>query len=114
MLYKDQQLPYALKLAEREVIFARHLEKFNRVKELMRTSRFANFGQAGPNNAYLMSVGLYHRHYSLFEAVLDQKGGSIKDLLLFFRNLSEEEGNLINRTREWLSLQSVRNRGVSS
>jgi predicted aminopeptidase len=112
-LYKDEQLPYALKLSEREKIFARHLEKFNRVKGLMRTSRFANFGQAGLNNAYLMSVGLYHRHFSLFETVLGQKGNSIKDLLLFFRNLSEEEGNLIDRSREWLSLQNVRNPGVS-
>jgi len=61
-----------------------------------------------------MSVGLYHRHFSLFETVLAQKGNSIKDLLLFFRNLSEEEGNLIDRSREWLSLQNVRNPGVSS
>ena len=105
---------YDQKLSEREKIFARHLEKFNGVKDLMRTRRFANFSQAGLNNAYLMSVALYHRHYSLFETVLAQKGNSIKELLLFFQSLSREKGNLIDKTREWLSLQNVRKDGVSS
>jgi len=113
-LYKNAQIPYDQKLSEREKVFARHLEKFNGVKNLMRTRRFANFSQAGLNNAYLMSVALYHRHYFLFETVLARKGNSIKDLLLFFQNLSEEKGNLIDKTREWLSLQNVRKDGVSS
>jgi predicted aminopeptidase len=113
-LYKVAQQPYSLKLSKREEVFARHLEKFKAVKEQMRTGRFANFGQGGLNNAYLMSVGLYHRHYSLFETVLAQKGNSIKDLLLFFRDLSEDKGNLIDRTREWLSTHNVRQDGVSS
>jgi len=113
-LYKDEQLPYELKLSEREKIFARRIEKFNEVRDRMRTRRFANFGQPGLNNAYLMSVSLYHRHYSLFETVLAQKRNSIKDLLLFFRDLSGGEGNLIDRTREWLSAQNARKNGVSS
>ncbi len=113
-LYRDEQIPYGLKLSEREKVFVRHLEKFDGVKELMKTRRFANFGQPGLNNAYLMSVALYHRNYSLFETVLDQRGNSIKDLLLFFRNLSEEKGNLIDKTREWLSLQNVRKDRISS
>jgi predicted aminopeptidase len=113
-LYKETQQPYSLKLSKREEVFARHLEKFKAVKEQMRTGRFANFGQGGLNNAYLMSVGLYHRHYSLFETVLAQKGNSIKDLLLFFRDLSEDKGNLIDRTRECLSAHNVRQDGVSS
>src|SRR5512136_421983 len=65
-LYKDEQIAYELKLSERQKIFARRMEKFNEVKEQMRTRRFANFGQPGLNNAYLMSVALYHRHYGLF------------------------------------------------
>ena len=113
-LYKDAQMTYDQKLSEREKVFARHLEKFNGVKDLMRTRRFANFSQAGLNNAYLMSVALYHRHYSLFETVLAHKGNSIKDLLTFFQSLSREKGNLIDKTREWLSLQNVRKDGVSS
>ena len=104
-LYKDENVPHDQELTEREKIFARYLEKFNQVKEQMRTTRFVNFGQSGLNNAYLMSVALYHRHWALFERVLALKGNSIKELLIFFRNLSEEKGNLIDKTREWLSLQ---------
>jgi predicted aminopeptidase len=114
VLYRDEQIPYSLKLSEREKIFARQLEKFNGVKERMRTTRFSNFGQAGLNNAYLMSVGLYHRHYALFERVLALKGNSIKEFLLFFQNLSEDKGNLIDKTREWLSRQDVGKSGASS
>jgi len=114
VLYKTEQLPYGLKLSEREKLFARHLEKFGGVKDLMRTKRFASFGQAGLNNAYLMSVGLYHRHYGLFESVLAQKGNSLKDLLVLFRDLSERGGNLMDRTRRWLDAQNAQKEGVSS
>ncbi len=113
-LYKEAQHPYGLKLSEREKVFARQMEKFKGVRDLMRTGRFANFGQGGLNNAYLMSVGLYHRHYALFETLLAQKENSIKDLLLFFRDLSEDKGNVIDRSREWLSAQHARKNGVSS
>jgi predicted aminopeptidase len=113
-LYKDAQMTYGLKLSGREKIFTRHLDLFEGVKGRMRTRRFANFGQAGLNNAYLMSVGLYHRHYLLFESVLARKGNSIKDFVAFFQNLSEEKGNLIDKTREWLSLQNVPRDRVSS
>jgi len=114
-LYKEEQISYELKLSEREKIFARQLEKFNEVKDRMRTRRFAAFGQPGLNNAYLMSVALYHRHYALFETVLVQKGNSIKDLLLFFEDLSRrEKEDLIAKTREALSLQSARGSGASS
>jgi len=114
VLYKTEQLSYGLKLSEREKVFARHLESFSGVKNLMRTKRFAGFGQAGLNNAYLMSVGLYHRHYGLFEKVLAQKGNSLKDLLVLFRDLSERAGNLMDRTREWLNAQNAQKAGVSS
>jgi len=114
-LYKEEQISYELKLSEREKIFARQLEKFNEVKDRMRTRRFAAFGQPGLNNAYLMSVALYHRHYAFFEAVLVQKGNSIKDLLLFFEGLSRrEKEDLIAKTREALNLQSARGSGASS
>jgi hypothetical protein len=103
-----------MKLAEREKIFARHAETFNKVKERMRTRRFAAFGQPGLNNAYLMSVALYHRHYALFERVLVQKGNSLKEFLLFFQGLAREKGNLIDKTREWVDLQDVRKEVASS
>jgi predicted aminopeptidase len=113
-LYKDEQITYDLKLSEREKVFARHLDKFNGVKSLMRTRRFTNFGQAGLNNAYLMSVGLYHRHYLLFETVLARKGNSLKEFLVFFQSLSRDKGSLIDKTREWVSQQNVRKEGASS
>jgi len=113
-LYKEAQQPYGLKLSEREKVFARHMGKFNGVRDLMRTRRFENFGQPGLNNAYLMSVGLYHRHYVLFETVLAQQGNSIRELLFFFQGLSKEKGNLMDKTREWVSLQTTRNNEVSS
>jgi len=113
-LYKGDQISYERKLSEREQIFARSMEKFNGVRDQMRTRRLAGFGQPGLNNAYLMSVGLYHRHYGLFEKVLAQKGNSLKDLLVFFRDLSEEEGNLIDRTRRWLDAQNPQKDGGSS
>jgi hypothetical protein len=46
-------------------------------------------------------VGLYHRHFNLFESVLDTKGGSIRKSLIVFQQISEQEGDLILRTREW-------------
>jgi len=113
-LYKEAQQPYGLKLSEREKVFARHMGKFNGVRDLMRTRRFENFGQPGLNNAYLMSVGLYHRHYVLFETVLVQKGNSIRELLFFFQGLSKEKGNLMDKTRGWVNLQMTRNNEVSS
>jgi predicted aminopeptidase len=113
-LYKDEHVPYSLKLSEREKIFARYIEKFSQVKERMKTARFGSFGQAGLNNAYLMSVALYHRHYMMFESVLALKGNSIKQFLIFFRNLSEEKGNLIDETRAWLHLQETGRSGNAS
>jgi len=113
-LYKETQHPYSLKLSEREKVFARHMEKFKGVRDLMRTGRFANFGQGGLNNAYLMSVGLYHRHYALFETVLAQKENSLKDLLFFFQGLAKEKGNLMDKTREGVSLHTTRNNRASS
>jgi len=112
-LYKDPRLSYALKLAEREKVFSRNLDAFEEVKSRMRTRRFVNFGKGGLNNAYLMSVALYHRHYGLFETVLERQN-SIPELLLFFQELSEEKGNLIDRTREWLSLEQARKHGTTS
>ena len=113
-LYKEAQNPYSLKLSEREKVFARQMERFNGVRDLMRTGRFANFGQPGLNNAYLMSVGLYHRHYALFETVLAQKENSLKDLLFFFQGLAKEKGNLMDKTREGVSLHTTRNNRASS
>jgi predicted aminopeptidase len=114
-LYQDKLISYETKLSEREKIFARQMEKFGDLKGRMRTKRFAAFGQPGLNNAYLMSVSLYHRHFNLFESVLARKGNDLKGLLLFFEDLSRrEKEDLVAKTREWLSGQEARGSGVSS
>lgn len=114
-LYQDKLISYETKLSEREKIFARQMEKFGDLKGRMKTKRFAAFGQPGLNNAYLMSVSLYHRHFNLFESALARKGNDLKDLLLFFEDMSRrEKENLVAKTGEWLSGQEARGSGVSS
>ena len=98
----DSPIGYKEKLAEREKIFARSLEEFNYLKNRLHTDRFTRFGAAKLNNAYLMSVGLYHENFLLFESVLEKNGNSIKETLIFFQDLAREEGVIMKRTREWL------------
>jgi hypothetical protein len=42
-------------------------------KEISKPVNLSNFGQMPSNNAYLMTVALYHRHFHLFEAVLKRE-----------------------------------------
>jgi predicted aminopeptidase len=100
-------LPYKQKLTAREKIFLASLEEFNRLKGTLQTGRFTYFGRTGLNNAYLLSVGLYHRHFHLFEAVLRQKGNSFRKTLTIFRTLAREKGDLLEKTRVWLNSQSM-------
>jgi hypothetical protein len=39
---------------------------------------------------------------------------SRKEFLLFFQGLSRDKGNLIDQTREWVSLHNIHKDGVSS
>jgi predicted aminopeptidase len=103
----DSPLPYQQKLTAREEIFLASLEDFNQLRDTLQTGRFTYFGRAGLNNAYLLSVGLYHRHFHLFEAVLRQKENSFRETLTFFRRLAREKGDLLEETRIWLNRQSV-------
>lgn len=99
LLY-NSPLTYEEKLVQREGIFLGAVEEFRLVAARLKTDQFIHFGDEGLNNAYLMSVGLYHRHFLFFEHVLESKGYSIKGVLAFFRGLSEEGGNLLKRARE--------------
>jgi predicted aminopeptidase len=101
LLY-GSSLPLEQKLEKREEIFLRCLENFQALKSRLRTERFAHFGRAPLNNAYLMAVGLYHRNYPLFEAVLERHGNSIQDMLLFFQDLSQQEGDVLEAARNRL------------
>ncbi|MBN2034255.1 MAG: aminopeptidase [Deltaproteobacteria bacterium] len=83
------------KVAKREEIFTACLKDFEILKMRLKTKRFVHFGRAPLNNAYLMAFGLYHRYFPLFEALLDRHGGSIPEMLLFFRNLSKEKSDLL-------------------
>jgi predicted aminopeptidase len=100
-------LPYEQKLSAREKIFLASLEEFNQLKGTLRTGRFTHFGRTGLNNAYLLSIGLYHRHFHLFEAVLKQKGNSFGKTLEVFRTLAEENGDLLEKTGVWLNTQGI-------
>ncbi len=95
-------LSYEEKLTQREEIFAASLGTFKDVSKRFRTDRFTRFGLRPLNNATIVAVGLYHRHFDLFEAVLRAKGGSIRETLSFFRGLSKESNDLLDAMELWL------------
>lgn len=98
----NSPISYQEKLTRREEVFAGSLEEFKHIRERFKTDRFVHFGKKPLNNAYILSVGLYHRNFDLFEAVLEKKGGSIREMLLFFKELSKEKGDVIRHTQLWL------------
>ncbi|MDY7036381.1 MAG: aminopeptidase [Thermodesulfobacteriota bacterium] len=98
LLY-NSPVSYDEKMIKRERYFTRSLKEFMRIKSQFQTDCFAGFGSARLNNAYLMSIGLYHRHFHLFGAVLKKNGNSIGETLAFLRDLSKEKGDIIERIR---------------
>ena len=102
----NSPIEYQEKMSGREKVFSASIEEFEHIKPALKTARFTGFGSPGLNNAYLMSVGLYHRHFHLFEAVLKMKNNSIRETLSFFRELSEKEGDILRNAGTWLSRNS--------
>ena len=98
----NSPISYQEKLTRREEVFAESIEEFKYIKERFKTDRFVHFGKRPLNNAYILSVGLYHRNFDLFEAVLERKGDSIRSMLLFFKGLSKKQGDVIRHTQLWL------------
>jgi predicted aminopeptidase len=98
----NSSISYEDKLVQREKIFSLALASFEELKGKLKTNRFIYFGRSGLNNAYLMSINLYHRHFHLFEAVYNKKGQSVKETLRYFQALAEEKGDLIERAKEML------------
>ena len=96
-------ISYQDKLGGREKIFSAFLDDFSILKGTLQTRRFTGFGRMELNNAYLLSIGLYHRHFHSFEAILKEKGGSIRETLAFFRGLSKKEGDILENARKWLN-----------
>jgi predicted aminopeptidase len=103
----DSSLSYQEKLREREKVFALYPERFNSLRGSFQTSRFAHFGKAPLNNAILVSLAVYHRHYPLFERALQQSGNSIQTLLRMLERMSREEKNMIVVLQEWLEKNEV-------
>lgn len=103
-LYQSS-IAYSEKLLQREQIFADYTHRFSQISHTMKTDYFAGFGRSRMNNAYLLSIGLYHRHFSLFEAILTKQNNSIKDTLTLFSQLAKKKGNLLNQANAWLVSQ---------
>ncbi len=98
----NSPITYQEKLARREEVFAGSLEEFKHIRKRFKTNHFVHFGKRPLNNAYILSVGLYHRNFDLFEAVLERNGDSIRAMLLFFKDLGKEKGDVIKHTQVWL------------
>jgi len=96
-------LGFPEKMALKEHVLSDAVGEFERLTPKMRTRRFAGFGAGGLNNAYLMTVCLYHRRYREFERVLALHENSVKAMMAFFVKLSQEEGDLMERVTEYLS-----------
>lgn len=94
-------LAYEEKLTRREETFSAALKEFSSLKKDHRMQRYGRFGSSGLNNAYLMSLALYHRYFSLFEAVLSREG-SVTNMLATLRRVSDEEGNMLSKMRSRL------------
>lgn len=97
------QMDYEEKMGLRKTVFAATISKFEVLKKDLKTGQFVHFGQMPLNNAYLMTVALYHRHFELFETVLAKNGGSVEKTILFLEGFSQTEGVLIERLRNVLN-----------
>lgn len=93
---------YEEKLSQRERIFAGALKEFGGMKSRLKTARFLAFEKGSLNNAYLMALGLYHRHYHTFEAVLERRDNAIKPMLSFLKDFVKEDGDIMKRLQDWL------------
>ena len=107
-LYRSQ-IEYREKLFQREKIFADAIQHFNHLRKRFQTPSFNGFGKAGINNAYLLSISLYHRYFHLFEALLRRNEDSIPDLLASLENMAGEKGAIMDTVRKWAGGKSAEN-----
>jgi predicted aminopeptidase len=91
---------YEQKMTERERIFEAALRQFEVLKSRLKTTRFLGFDKHPLDNAYLMSIALYHRHFDAFERVLAKNGGSIKSMIVFLKDVAKEEGPVLEKMEE--------------
>jgi predicted aminopeptidase len=95
-------LTYQEKLVEREKVFASSLERFKLLKSQFQTQRFVPFERAPMNNAFLVSVAVYHRPFLLFERALHRRGHSVKNMLQWLKSMAHEDGNMLVMMKERL------------
>ena len=93
-------LDFEEKLEIREDIFRTARERFSALETRFKTDRYKGYGSLRFNNASLLAIGLYHRHFGLFEKVLNEEGNSIPQTLAYFQRLSQEEGDLLQSMRK--------------
>jgi len=94
----NSPISYQEKLFKREQIFSEALNSFKNIKLQLQTDRFIHFDSVEINNAYLMSVSLYHRHFHLFLEILKEKRNSLKEVIAFFQGLANEKGKMLEKT----------------
>ena len=90
------QVGYEEKMRIRAKIFETYHKDFEILKKSFKSREFVHFAILPPNNAYLMTVALYHRHFDLFEAVLRKEGGSVKKMIGFLKVFSKKKEILLN------------------
>jgi predicted aminopeptidase len=95
-------LSYSDKLIEREKIFVQSLKQFRQLEQEFQTGEFRHFGSRNLNNAYLMAIALYHRHFTLFEAVFRANDRDIKKTMLFLKGLTEAHDDPLGQMQIWL------------
>jgi len=94
---------YEEKLAEREKIFSRALEEYEDIRVKLKTDRYRSFGSSGLNNAYLLSLALYHRRFIAFETFFEARRGSIREMLVTLERLAGEEGDMLGKMQAALT-----------
>lgn len=99
-LYRSH-MGYREKMNRREEVFAAAIQQFNALKKHFATSYFSGFGNAKINNAYLLSISLYHRYFQLFEALLRRNGDSIPELLSFFEEKAGGTEAIMEAVKRW-------------
>lgn len=97
----NSPISYQEKLIQREKVFASFLDRFVEIKAQLQTNDFTHFGIVGLNNAYLMAIGLYHRNFALFDALLKEKNNSVKETIKYLRESAKKE----ELGLEWLKNQ---------
>lgn len=95
-------LGYGEKLEQRKDVFNEALEEFGRIEEKFKTNRFSAFGRKDMNNAYLMTIGLYHRHFNLFRKILQYNHYSIKDTMALLKTITANQAEPVRRIGDWV------------